>query len=86
MLRLWPWLIAALFAAGIIHILAVFGVPFLATRDAWARRVDAAGDSGLEGIMAALGRDAHVPVGAPWSGIVAGSTRRNAKPAEPFCR
>lgn len=37
MLRLWPWLIAALFAAGVIHILAVFGVPFLASRDAWAR-------------------------------------------------
>ena len=37
MLRLWPWLIASLFAAGVIHILAVFGVPFLASRDAWAR-------------------------------------------------
>ena len=37
MLRLWPWLVASLFAAGVIHILAVFGVPFLASRDAWAR-------------------------------------------------
>ena len=34
---LWPWLAAALFCAGIIHILAVFGVPYLATQDAWAR-------------------------------------------------
>ncbi len=34
---LWPWLVAPLFCAGIIHILAVFGVPYLATQDAWAR-------------------------------------------------
>lgn len=34
---LWPWLIAALFCAGIIHILVVFGVPYVASRDAWAR-------------------------------------------------
>ena len=35
--RLWPWLVAALFCAGIIHVLAVLGVPYLASRDAWAR-------------------------------------------------
>lgn len=34
---LWPWLMAALFCAGVIHILTVFGVPYVATRDAWAR-------------------------------------------------
>jgi len=34
---LWPWLLAAVFCAGIIHVLTVFGVPFLATQDAWAR-------------------------------------------------
>jgi uncharacterized membrane protein len=33
----WPWLIAAVFAGGIIHITAVLAVPYLATRDAWAR-------------------------------------------------
>ncbi len=37
MRTLWPWLVAALFCAGIIHILTVFGVPYVATRDAWAR-------------------------------------------------
>jgi len=34
---LWPWLVAALFCAGVIHILVVFGVPYVASRDAWAR-------------------------------------------------
>jgi uncharacterized membrane protein len=33
----WPWALAAMFCAGVIHILAVFGVPFVASRDAWAR-------------------------------------------------
>lgn len=37
MRALWPWLVAALFCAGVIHILTVFGVPYIATRDAWAR-------------------------------------------------
>lgn len=36
-LPMWPWLIATIFCAGIVHILAVFSVPYLATRDAWAR-------------------------------------------------
>jgi uncharacterized membrane protein len=34
---LWPWIIAAFFCAGVIHILTVFGVPYVASRDAWAR-------------------------------------------------
>jgi uncharacterized membrane protein len=37
MRTLWPWLVASLFCAGVIHILAVFGVPYVASRDAWAR-------------------------------------------------
>jgi uncharacterized membrane protein len=37
MRTLWPWLLASVFCAGIIHILTVFGVPYVATRDAWAR-------------------------------------------------
>jgi uncharacterized membrane protein len=36
-LPMWPWLIATIFCAGIVHIAAVFAVPYLATRDAWAR-------------------------------------------------
>jgi uncharacterized membrane protein len=34
---LWPWLVASLLCAGVIHILTVFGVPYVASRDAWAR-------------------------------------------------
>jgi uncharacterized membrane protein len=33
----WPWALAAMFCAGIIHITTVFGVPYLASRDAWSR-------------------------------------------------
>ena len=33
----WPWLLAAVFCAGIIHIAAVFGVPYLSSRDGWSR-------------------------------------------------
>jgi uncharacterized membrane protein len=32
-----PWVLAGLVAAGIIHILAIFSIPELATRDAWGR-------------------------------------------------
>ncbi len=32
-----PWAVAGLFAAGIIHILAIFAIPTLAGRDAWGR-------------------------------------------------
>jgi uncharacterized membrane protein len=34
---LWPWLVAAVFCSGVIHVLAVMSIPYLATRDAWAR-------------------------------------------------
>ena len=37
MRTLWPWLVASLFCAGIIHVLTVFGVPYVASQDAWAR-------------------------------------------------
>lgn len=33
----WPWMVAALFCAGAIHVLTVFGVPYVASQDAWAR-------------------------------------------------
>ena len=32
-----PWVLAGLIAAGIIHILVVFAIPGLASRDAWGR-------------------------------------------------
>ncbi len=32
-----PWVLAGLVAGGILHILSVFGVPWLSERDAWAR-------------------------------------------------
>ena len=34
---MWPWLVAAVFCGGIIHIVAVLALPYLAKRDAWAR-------------------------------------------------
>jgi uncharacterized membrane protein len=37
LLSLWPWFFASTLAAGAIHISAVFGVPYVATQDAWAR-------------------------------------------------
>ena len=33
----WPWMLAVIFCAGFIHVLAVFGIPYVASRDAWAR-------------------------------------------------
>lgn len=44
---MWPWMIAIAFCAGIIHIAAVFAVPYLATRDAWARISSIAGENRL---------------------------------------
>ncbi len=32
-----PWALAGLVAGGILHILGVFGVPWLSEKDAWAR-------------------------------------------------
>jgi uncharacterized membrane protein len=32
-----PWVLAGLVAGGILHILSVFGIPWLSERDAWAR-------------------------------------------------
>ena len=34
---LYPWVIGGLIAGGIIHLLAVLGIPALAERDAWSR-------------------------------------------------
>jgi uncharacterized membrane protein len=32
-----PWILAGIFAGGILHILCIFGMPLLAEQDAWAR-------------------------------------------------
>lgn len=37
MRAIWPWTLASLFCAGIIHVAAVFGVPYVASRDGWSR-------------------------------------------------
>ncbi|MEJ2116497.1 MAG: hypothetical protein P8Y67_04310 [Alphaproteobacteria bacterium] len=34
---MWPWLVAAVFCGGVIHVVAVLALPYLAKRDAWAR-------------------------------------------------
>ena len=64
MLRLWPWLIAALFAAGVIHILAVFGVPFLASRDAWARLSQISAENRIH-VLSVAASDTPLPFMAP---------------------
>ena len=43
----WPWMLAVFFCAGVIHVLAVFGVPYVASRDAWARLSAMSGDNQL---------------------------------------
>ncbi len=44
-LTLWPWFFASFLCAGIIHILTVFGIPYVATQDAWARLSEIARDN-----------------------------------------
>lgn len=41
----WPWAAGALFAAGIIHIAAIFAMPYLAKQDAWARLAEISGEN-----------------------------------------
>jgi uncharacterized membrane protein len=64
MLRLWPWLVASLFAAGVIHILAVFGVPFLASRDAWARLSRISGENRIH-VLSVAASETPLPFMAP---------------------
>ena len=60
----WPWLIAVAFAAGFIHIAAVFAVPHLATRDAWARLSKISGENQLY-LLPVASDDAPLPFLAP---------------------
>ncbi len=64
MLRLWPWLLASLFAAGVIHILAVFGVPFLASRDAWARLSQISSENRIH-VLSVAASETPLPFMAP---------------------
>ncbi len=60
----WPWLIAAVFAGGIIHITAVLAVPHLATRDAWARLAHISDENQLY-LLPVADNDAPLPFLAP---------------------
>ncbi len=64
MLRMWPWLVASLFAAGVIHILAVFGVPFLASRDAWARLSEISSENRIH-VLSVAASETPLPFMAP---------------------
>jgi uncharacterized membrane protein len=60
----WPWLVASLFSAGIIHILAVFGVPYVASQDAWARLSRIIGLNQIY-VMPVAAKEAPLPFMAP---------------------
>ncbi len=64
MIRYAPWLLASIFCAGIIHILAVFGVPFLASRDAWARLSEISGENRIN-VLSVAASDMPLPFMAP---------------------
>lgn len=63
-LSLWPWFIASLLAAGAIHILTVFGVPYVATQDAWARLSKISDNNEMAVLPVAVG-DTPLPFMAP---------------------
>jgi uncharacterized membrane protein len=60
----WPWLLASVFCAGVIHALTVFGVPFLATRDAWSR-LSALSEANQLYLLPIAAPDAPLPFMAP---------------------
>jgi uncharacterized membrane protein len=59
-----PWFLAALFCAGVIHVLTVFGVPYLATRDAWSRLSALSGQNQLY-LLPIAAADTPLPFMAP---------------------
>lgn len=63
-LSLWPWFIASLLGAGAIHILTVLGVPYVATRDAWARLSQISGNNEMSILPVAV-NDTPLPFMAP---------------------
>jgi uncharacterized membrane protein len=60
----WPWALAAMFCAGIIHIASVFGVPYLASRDAWSRLEALSGSNQLY-ILPTAATETPLPFMAP---------------------
>ena len=60
----WPWLLASIFCAGVIHVLTVFGVPYLATRDAWSR-LSALSDENQLYLLPIAAADTPLPFMAP---------------------
>lgn len=61
---LWPWLLASLFCAGLIHILTVFAVPYVATRDAWAR-LSQISDANRMNVLPVAASETPLPFMAP---------------------
>jgi uncharacterized membrane protein len=61
----WPWMLATVFCAGIIHVLAVFGIPYVASRDAWARLSAISGENQLYLLPIAAAEETPLPYMAP---------------------
>lgn len=64
MLKYAPWLVAAVFCAGVIHVLTVFGVPVLASRDAWARLSQISSENQIN-VLSVGASDTPLPFMAP---------------------
>lgn len=64
MVWLWPWLVAAVFCAGVIHVLAVFGVPYVASRDAWARLSELSAENRIQ-VLPVAASETPLPFMAP---------------------
>jgi uncharacterized membrane protein len=64
MRAIWPWSLAALFCAGIIHAAAVFGVPYVASRDGWSRLAELSESNQLY-ILPIAGAEMPLPFMAP---------------------
>jgi len=60
----WPWLLAAVFCAGLIHVLAVLGVPYLASRDGWSRLGEMSDENQIY-LLPIAAADAPLPFMAP---------------------
>lgn len=58
----WPWAAGAVFAAGVIHILAILGMPYLARQDAWARLSRISGENQMYVLPPAEAGDPEPPL------------------------
>lgn len=64
LLSLWPWFSASLLCAGAIHIVTVFGVPYVASQDAWARLSAVAEDNEMA-LLPVAASETPLPFMAP---------------------